>query len=439
MGRRRRALPEQAVEAVVDSLSPEGRGVARVEGKTVFIDGALPGERVRFRYRRLHRRYDEGEVEEVLASSPDRVEPRCIHFGVCGGCTLQHLAPEAQRRHKEAALLEHLERLGGVRPEEVLPPLTGPLWGYRHKARLGVRHVPKKGGVLVGFREKRNWRLAGLTRCEVLHPSVGGRVSALAELVQGLEAREHIAQIEVAVGDEAGALVFRNLVPLAAADLERLRAFGRETGLYLYLQPAGPGSIQALGEEAPLFYRLDGGAVTLRFRPTDFTQVNPELNRAMVALALELLAPAPEDRVLELFCGLGNFTLPLARRAGQVTAVEGEAALVERARDNAAAHGLTNIRFQVADLAEAGERPPWAGPCDKVLLDPPRSGAEAALAGIAATGAARIVYVSCNPATLARDAGILVREHGYRLRRAGIMDMFPHTAHVESIALLERD
>jgi len=412
-----------------------------VEGKTVFVRGALPGERVRFLYTGRRRHYDEARVERVLEASPDRVEPRCAHFGLCGGCSLQHLAPEAQIYAKEGVLMENFRRLGKVEPRESLPPLTGPLWGYRRKARMGVKYVFKKEKMLVGFREKGTGLLAELSRCEVLHPSVGERLTELAEVIRSLEAYRRIAQIEVAVDDTQTALVFRNLDPLSAVDRERLIVYAREQELRFFLQPAGPDSVEPLWPETiDLSYRLEEFDVALHFQPTEFTQVNTEINRQMVPRALELLQVGPEDRILDLFCGLGNFTLPLARRAREVVGVEGEAGLVARARENAARNGLANVEFHAADLAgELARAPWWGGGFDKVLLDPPRTGALETLEHIARLGVRRLVYVSCNPATLARDAGVLVHEHGYTLEKAGVMDMFPHTAHVESIALFVQD
>ncbi len=441
MSRRRKPLPPDPVPARVESLEHDGRGVARVEGKVVFIDGALPGEEVTFRYLRRRGRFDEGRVEEVLAPGPERVAPRCPHFHLCGGCSLQHLEPGRQVAVKEARLLEALEHAGAGRPGRVLPPLAGPPWGYRHKARLGARYVRNKGRLLVGFREKRSNRVADLTRCEVLHPAVGERIAPLREVLAGLGVATSIPQVEVAVGDGQAVLVLRNLEPLGEADRAALEAFAADTGLALCLQPGGPETVTALdGGPAPeLSYALPGHAVTLRFRPTDFTQVNPVLNRDMVDQALGLLDPGPGERVLDLFCGLGNFTLPMARRGARVTGVEGDPGLVERARDNARANGLAEVVYHAADLGRPDPAAPWlAGPWDKLLLDPPRSGALEVLQALPEPGPGRICYVSCNPATLARDAGELVSARGYRLAAAGVMDMFPHTSHVESMALFER-
>ena len=438
--RKRKQLPAEPVRVRIDSLSHDGRGVAHMDGKATFIEAALPGEEVLFVYRKQHRRYDEGEAVEIITPSPDRVTPKCQHFAVCGGCSLQHVAPAAQLRMKEEVLLENLRRIGAVAPAGIMPPLTGPPWAYRRRARLGAKYVDKKQAMLVGFRERRSAYLADLGRCEVLHPAVGEHLPALRELLGGLQAYKSIPQIEVAASDDAVALVFRHLEPLSDSDRAALRAFGERSGFYIYLQPGGPDSVVALWPQQPLLlYSLPAFEVTLEFRPTDFTQVNGAMNRLMVDQAMALLAPGPEERVLDLFCGLGNFTLPIARRAGNVVGVEGDAKLVQRARDNAARNGIVNAEFHAADLASPDAPWPWMeGGFHKVLLDPPRTGALDAVRRIGPLRAARIVYVSCNPATFARDAGVLVREYGYRLLRTGVMDMFPHTSHVECMALFER-
>jgi 23S rRNA (uracil1939-C5)-methyltransferase len=436
----RRPLPDHGREARIESLSPEGRGVAHLDGRAVFVDGALPGETVSFRYTRIQRDFAEGRVEAVLDASPERVEPFCAHFGVCGGCTLQHLAPEAQIRFKQAQLLEQFRRIGKVEPAVSWAPLTGPVQGYRHKARLGVKFVAKKDRVLVGFREKSSALLAELHRCPVLHPAVGERLEDLAGLIFALGVREKVPQIEVALGDDRHALVFRVMDDPGRADLDRLADFGAGHGFDVYLQRQGPESLRPLYPEnpPPPGYALEEFGVDFRFRPGEFTQVNPAVNRQMVRRAVDLLDPGPEDAVLDLFCGLGNFTLPLARRARQVTGVEGDSALVERARDNARRNGLENTEFHAADLFQPVTGAAWAGRrYARLLLDPSRAGAREILARIPVWQPSRIVYVSCNPATLARDAGILVHDLGYRLTGAGVMDMFPHTAHVESIALFE--
>ena len=437
---KRKPLPVEPVLADIESLTHEGRGLTRVEGKAVFVDGALAGEQVRFRYSRMQRHFDEGRVVEVLSASPQRVPPPCPHFSLCGGCSLQHQDPAAQIAMKQEILADVLRRIGGVEPERWLPPLAAGHWGYRRKARLGVRYVAKKGKTLVGFREKGSGFLADLSRCGVLHPDVGERIGAIAALVDGLSIRDQVPQIEMAKGEGPCVLVFRVLQPPAAADLEQLVAFAAAHGLRVYLQEGGPETIRPLpGQAVDLSYSLPDFAVHLHFLPTDFTQVNLELNRLMVRQALELLDPGPEERVLDLFCGLGNFTLPLARRAGSVLGVEAEAGLVERARGNAQANGLPNVRFEVGDLYGSLEGAPWTEDhFHKALLDPPRAGALQVLDLLPALGVQRLLYVSCFPATLARDAERLVKGLGYRLRAVGAMDMFPHTAHVESMALFER-
>lgn len=437
---RKPRLPAEPVELGIDSLSHDGRGVGRIEGKAVFVDGALPGERVRARIVAKHKTYDEAVVEAVLDASSLRAQPRCAHAGVCGGCSLQHLAPEAQIDAKQQVLLDNLERIGKVEVQALLPPLCGPHWGYRTRARLGAKYVRKMQRALVGFREKHKPHLAELTRCEVLHPIVGERITELAELLADLDARERIPQIEIAVGDDATALVFRNLDDLSERDVSLLFGYGERTGLHIYLQPGGPDSVRLLWPEASeLSYALPGYDVRLFFQPTDFTQVNRAINGAMIDRALELLDIRPTDRVLDLFCGLGNFTLPLARRCARVVGVEGDAGLVQRARDNAQRNGIANAEFHAANLAENVDIYPWLKqPFDKLLIDPPRSGAMEMIPIIARLGFRHIVYVSCNPSSLARDAGLLVHEHGYRLLKAGVMDMFPHTVHVESIAVFER-
>ncbi len=443
MGRRNRQkrLPSEVVEVDVESLSHEGRGVARVAGKTVFLHGALPGERVRFRYTAQRKSHDEGEVTEVLRPSPDRVEPRCAHFGLCGGCSLQHLDATAQVAAKQQSLLDTLKHIGKVSPESVLAPLvnTSP-WGYRRKARLGAKHVPKKGRVLVGFRERGSSFLAELEACHVLHPQVGFLLMPLSELIGALSIRDRVPQVEVAMDDERLVLIFRIMESLNTEDEALLRRFGEAHDLAVYLQPGGPESIVPLDEPVAMHYTLPDFGLELGFLPTDFTQVNTDINRQMTRRAVDLLQPADSDRVLDLFCGVGNFTLPLATRAGEVVGVEGDAGLVARARENARRNRLDNTEFHVANLYEDLSQAAWLGrPFDKALIDPPRSGALEVLPKLPQLGVKRLVYVSCYPGTLARDAGELVHRHGYRLRQAGVMDMFPHTAHVESIALFEKD
>ncbi len=439
--RRKPKLPNYPVRVTVESMTHDGRGVAHVDGKAVFIDGALPGEELSFLYTARSRKHDEGRLCEMFQASDQRVEPKCAFFEICGGCSLQHQHPDGQILSKQQTLLDNLERIGKVKPERVLDALSGPVWGYRNKARLGVKYVRKKGRVLVGFREKRKPYLADIRRCEVLHPSVGERLDELAKMIQGMEARERIAQIEVAVGEQATALVFRHLDPLSESDTRILKDYAEQTGLHVWLQPGGPDTVAPLWPlDSQLSYHLQDYDIEMLFQPTDFTQVNVEINRSMIRQTLDLLNLDKDSQVLDLFCGLGNFTLPLARHAGHVTGVEGDAGLVQRARDNAARNTVTNAEYHAVDLTQDPAGQGWMKQkYDRILLDPPRSGAQEMMPHIASLGATRIVYVSCHPGSLARDAGVLVNEYGYRLVAAGVMDMFPHTAHVESMALFEKN
>ncbi|MBL8266619.1 MAG: 23S rRNA (uracil(1939)-C(5))-methyltransferase RlmD [Steroidobacter sp.] len=422
--------------ARITDLSHEGRGVAHVDGKTVFIDDALPGELVEWQRIKRGRNFDEGRLLRVVEPSPDRVEPRCTHFGMCGGCALQHLSTDQQLQFKQKQLTDSLTRIGKVSPQEILPPLQAGTWNYRRRARLAARFVPKKNRTVVGFRERSTPFITDLHGCEVLQPPVDRLLVPLSELVTALSIRNRLPQIEVAVADNAVALVVRVLEPLTDADTELLRRFGREHSVQMFLQPGGYDTVAPMDPVEPLEYRLPAFELTLQFLPTDFVQVNGPLNLQMIDRAVQLLALSPQDRVLDLFCGLGNFSLPLARRAGQVVGVEGEASLVERARANAVRNGLGNAQFFTANLADDKlGSPAWGGKFDKVLLDPPRAGAKEVLPVVAKSGADTVLYISCHPGSLARDAGILVHEHGYELRAAGVMDMFPHTAHVESAAL----
>ncbi len=437
-------LPQGEFVAHVESLTLEGRGVAHVDGKATFIGRALPGEDVRFVYRDRRRHFDLGDAVAVDRASPERIEPGCPHFHHCGGCAMQHLAPEAQVRHKQQALLDQLSRIGRVAPEQVLEPLAGPIWGYRRMARLGVRFVRKKGRAVVGFRELGSPLLADIDICPVLDPRVGERLPAIAELIGEMEARRDIPQIEVGCGDTHCALAFRHMVPIGETDRARLDAFADEHGFAIFLQPGGPDSLEPLVEGARDVYpsyRLDEFDVEIRFSPLDFAQVNAEINRRLVHQALEWLAVQPGDRVLDLFAGLGNFSLPLARQAGPaglVTAVEADEAMVERGAACAASNSIGNTRHVVGNLFEPDAGHGWMTQSfERVLLDPPRAGAEAMMPVIARMKPARVVYVSCHPGSLARDVGRLVNDHGWRLLAAGVMDMFPHTAHVESMAVLE--
>jgi 23S rRNA (uracil1939-C5)-methyltransferase len=436
---KRKPVSDVVEVATVAALTHEGEGIIR-GGKAVFVPGALPGESIKFRRTRSHRQHDEAELVEVLTPAPERVKPRCAHFGICGGCALQHLSPEAQLEAKSTELRDNLERLGKVTPLSWLPPLRGPVWGYRRRARLGAKYVTKKGKVLVGFRERAGPFIADVQHCDVLAPPVGDLVAPLANLIMALSIRERVPQIEVAVADNGIALVFRVLDPPTGADLDRLREFRGTHGLRIFLQPAGLESVQELDTPGePLRYRLPKFKVELEFLPTDFIQINGAVNEALVARAVEMLELTQTAEVLDLFCGIGNFTLPLARTAGRVVGVEGDAALVARARHNARANRLENTEFHTADLARPvlPQTSPWLKKgYTHVVLDPPRAGALEVLAGVAGLEPQRVLYISCHPGSLARDLGVLVNEHGFTLEAAGVLDMFPHTAHFESLALL---
>ncbi|WP_226611281.1 23S rRNA (uracil(1939)-C(5))-methyltransferase RlmD [Marinobacter nauticus] len=443
--RRRKVLPKEPVRCEIETLSHDGRGIARADGKTQFVDGALPGETVMAKMVSTRSRFDELRTTEVLEAAPDRQQPPCEFADLCGGCSLQHMSADAQIRFKEKTLREHFAHFGGIEPEQWVAPMRSPdSLGYRRKARLGVRYVKARESVLVGFREKRNSFLTDIDRCVVLDPRIGERIEPLRELLHGMAAFDRIAQVEVACGDDTAAMVFRNMDDLVPDDREKLIAFGQAHDLHIYLQPKGPDTVHRIWPESGgrdderLTYRMDEFDLTMAFHPMDFTQVNAGINRNMVHRAVEWLDVQPGERVLDLFCGLGNFTLPLARKGGQVVGVEGDDAMVVRGRENARLNDLSNVEFHGADLHGDFTGQSWAKEgFDKILIDPPRSGAEEICKYLTAFGANRIVYVSCNPATLARDAGVMVR-NGYRLVQAGVMDMFPHTTHVESIALFER-
>ena len=436
----------------VESLDLEAQGVAhRADGKVVFIEGALPGERVQVNVARKKNQWEQGQMSALARESAQRVRPGCPHFGLhagaCGGCKMQHLHPSAQVAVKQRVLEDNLWHLAKVRPERILRPIEGPAWGYRDRARLSVRFVAKKGAVLIGFHERKSRYVADMQVCPVLPPRVSAMLLPLRELVGGMDQRDRLPQIELAVGDGVTALVLRHLEPLSAADVQRLRDFGAAQDVQWWLQPKGPESVHRLDEGgAELAYRLPEYGITLPFKPTDFTQVNAYINRVLVDRAVRLLDAQPQERVIVWFCGLGNFTLPLATRARQVLGVEGSETLVARARDNARLNGLAaRTTFEARNLFEIGaDELRAAGPAERWLVDPPREGAFAlakALAELHGAGGwaapARIVYVSCNPATLARDAGLLVHQAGYRCSLAGVVNMFPHTAHTESMAVFD--
>ena len=448
MARRRRTrkqrLPQEPVEAQIESLSHEGRGVAHIDGKAVFISGALPGEKVTFIYTLQSRKHDEGKVEQVLIASPDRVEPKCPHYAICGGCSLQHLSSDAQINYKQTSMLDSLKHLGKVEPEEVFEAITGDQWGYRRKARLGVKYVHKKDRVLVGFRERHGGFLAVMDSCEVLHESVGKKLDLFQTLIYDMDSRDSTPQIEVAVGDNGVSLIVRHLKTLSDKDQSMWIEFAKEHDYQLYLQPKGPTTVHCIWPEQPtaLFYQHESFNTKVHFGPQDFFQVNNSINLQMVPRAVELLKLTGKERVLDLFCGLGNFTLPIARNAAQVTGVEGDLVMVKRARETALANGIENTDYFACNLMGTElelKTEPWLKQkYDCILLDPPRSGAKEIIEHFSKLAPKRIVYVSCHPATLARDAGELVHTHGYKLLGAGVMDMFPQTAHVESIAVFEK-
>ncbi len=435
----------QPETAEISAVTHDGRGIAAVEGKKVFVAGALAGETVRFLRRKRRRNYDEAELLEVLQASPERVEPRCAVYGVCGGCSLQHQSQDTQRRIKSDSLRDALQRIGKLTPETWLEPVcdasTEGGWHYRRRARLAVKDVHAKDRVLVGFREKHAPYVTDMHRCEVLGRPLDGMLDALSNLIAGLSIRARLPQIEVAIGDAQTRLVFRVLDEPTDADRVALARFAKEQGITLALQPGGLDSVYDLYPEnpPPLYYRLPEFDIELQFEATDFVQVNAEINRRMVSRAIELLDVQADDRVLDLFCGIGNFSLPLGRVAGEVLGIEGEQRQVERARANAERNGLDNVKFLAADLAAIDGKEAWlAKPWQKLLLDPARSGALEVVQRIDRIRPERIVYVSCHPATLARDAAELAA-HGYRVTAAGIIDMFPHTGHVESIAVFKKD
>lgn len=436
-------LPRTPFHAEVEKFSHDGRGIARINGKTTFIKGALPQESISFIYNRKKKDFDEGYLHEVIKPSPNRVTPRCPHYTLCGGCSLQHLDENQQIIQKQALLLDLLRRIGHCEPEQVLDPLTSEKWNYRTKARLSVRFVEKKQSTLIGFREKNNPRfITEIDECPILHKKVDAHLSSMRQLLDSLESPELITQIEVAAGDEEIALIFRNMSVLGDADLQKLKDFALLTGFIIFLQPGSTDTIHRFYPPANddfLHYNLPDEAIRFAFHPSDFTQVNAELNRLMIKQAMDLMALSSDDKILDLFCGLGNFSLPMAKRVNWVTGIEGSKTMVERATMNAALNGIMNTRFACADLEQINQlKPLLQDSYNKLLLDPPRSGAEQIVSNIDLLAPQRIVYISCNPATLARDAGILVNRHGYRFTSAGVMDMFPHTAHVESIALFEK-
>ncbi len=437
--KRRRNRPSEPCRVTIEAMSHEGRGIAHVNGKTVFVFGALKGETVLIQVQKRSRNYDQATTLEVIEAAPERIEPRCAAFRVCGGCSLQHLGNENQLELKQQSLLDMLAH-AGVEFDSLIPPLRDAEWGYRAKARLGVKNVAKKGRVLVGFRERNAPFIVDMLRCEVLVPGVGEKLDLLSGLIGRLEARAQIPQIEVAADAEHVQLVFRHLQPLSAHDLDLLVELGREQDFYIQLQPGGPNTVHNLYPETQemAFDPLGDGRTRIAFGALDFVQVNAGINRKMVAQALKFLDLQAGDEVLDLFCGLGNFTLPMARRCARVTGIEGDMPMVGRARESAQANGIDNTGYHAADLTRADPSVEWMRRrYDKILLDPPRSGAFEIAQVIDRFDARRIVYVSCQPSSLVRDAAIICA-HGYRLSHVGIIDMFPQTAHVESMAVFEK-
>jgi 23S rRNA (uracil1939-C5)-methyltransferase len=438
--------PSQTI-ALIESLDHEGRGVAHVEGKTIFIDGALPYERIIYRSYRKKPTFENADTETVLKQSFMRTAPRCPHFETCGGCSMQHMEFSAQVAIKQRVLEDDLKHIGKVKAEHMLTPISGPAWGYRHRARLSARYVDKKGGVLVGFHEKRSSYIADMRECHILPPHISALIVPMREMILSLSIRERMPQVEVAVGENVDVLVFRNMDPINTQDEAILRAFADQHGvkrpLQIWLQPKGPETCYPFyPHNSPrLTYRLPEFNVEMPYNPTEFTQVNPQSNAIMVERAMRLLDPQPGERIADMFCGIGNFTLPIARSGAEVHGMEGSDALVRRANENAEHNGLRDrVSYEMANLFEVTEESfAKLGHFDKMLIDPPRDGAvQLVKAFNEETSPKRLVYVSCNPATLARDASILVHLKGYTLRAAGIINMFPHTAHVESIALFEK-
>ncbi len=437
------ARPASTGVATIESIDHEGVGVAHVDGKVVFIDGGLTGERVAFERRRSRGNFDLATATEVLAESSQRVTPRCAWFGTCGGCAMQHVEPAAQVAAKQRVLEDNLARIGKVVPESILPPIHGPAWGYRNRARLSVHYVAKKGGVLVGFHERKSSYVADVRSCEILPPAVSSLIVPLREMFTTMDLRERLPQVELAVGEAVTVLVLRHLEPLGEEDKTKLRAFADRHGIQWWLQPKGPDTAHPFHpESAPaLDYRLPEFGLSIAFRPTEFTQVNAGVNRALVRRAVDLLDPRPGERIGDLFCGLGNFTLAIASRGARVVGMEGLATLTARGEENARANGLEGLAsFLTYDLyTDAPGALARLGPVDRLLIDPPRDGAVEICKALPDAGApSRIVYVSCSPSTLARDAGVLVNVKGYRLLAAGVVNMFPHTGHVESIAVFGR-
>jgi len=444
--RNRKQLDTTPREISIESMAHDGRGVGRGEdGKVVFVDYALPGETVVYVPVMNRKSYLFGSAIEVLEASEHRIEPKCQVFGQCGGCVLQHLDENIQLQYKQQQLLENFKKIGNVQPEELLTPMNGQHWGYRRRARLGAKFVPKKGGMIVGFRERNSSYIQPTDRCEVLYPEVSALLPDLRETLEKTSCNDKIPQVEISVADNAIVMIVRHLQTFVQSDLGLLTEFARRNQLQVFLQPGNLKSVHPLFPAEPdaLFYEFKEFDIRIEFLPTDFIQVNGGINDQLVSQTIHLLDVQKEDRVLDLFCGVGNFTLPLARKSGYVIGVEGDQALVNRALHNKQLNGLEYVDFHYGDLFKEDMSPSSHGDWldqkfDKILLDPPRSGAAEMIKRISQFEASKVVYVSCGPATLARDAGVMVNEHGYRMTHAGVIDMFPHTAHVESIAVFEK-
>ena len=437
---RRRKLKPKVYEIDIESLSHEGRGISHIDNKVIFTRGALPGERVVASRTLSRAKYEEAEIVEVIKSSPDRIEPKCSVYGICGGCSFQHLSSPNQINAKHDWLQSAFLGQAKVQPKEWLEPVQVESWGYRRKARLGVRYVAKKEKVLVGFRERKSSFVTVMNRCEVLHPSLGDNLEALSECIEQLSIKEHVPQIEVAIAEQGTILILRHLKPLSANDGQILDEYAKRLSITWYLQSGGLETIKPLKHSIQLTYALPNHSIEMSFLPNDFTQVNFELNKKMIDLALDLLQLNENDNVIDLFCGLGNFTLPISRYVNSVVGIEGDRGLVERAKANAEANEISNASFYKADLFQDVSGFEWfrGKNYNKALIDPARTGAIEIVELIPKLKVERLVYVSCNPATLARDTAKLV-ELGFTLESAGVMDMFPQTAHVESIALFVRE
>ena len=423
----------------IEDLSHDGRGVAKVDGKVIFIPGALPGEEVEAQRVSRSKKHETAKLLEIIKKSEDRIEPKCASYTVCGGCSMQHLSSENQIKNKQQLMLENFQRIGKVAPENILLPLTAETWGYRRRARLGVRYVHKKGRVLVGFREKFSNFITDMPACEVIDTRLNKLLPELSDLISSLEIKREVPQIEASVGDHALALVFRILADLNTDDQAKFEQFANaHNDVHVYLQRGGLDTVTPLKEYPSLTYDLGDGLV-LDFEPVDFVQVNAGLNRLMIQRAIKYLDCKPADKVLDLFCGLGNFTFPIAKHVARVVGVEGDKTLVQRAHANALKNNTENVEYHVSNLFEEFDKQAWAKEkYDTLLIDPPRAGAEMVVKSKGMFGVRRIVYISCHPGSLARDAGILVNEQGFKMVHAGVMDMFPHTSHVESIAIFER-